>query len=486
MARANDPIIINAFNQGGVADSKYSGIKNSMARMVGFNIHGNPGVLQVNQRMTKISSTGLADEFCKARVDASNGIKYFFSSTSGKIWQLKNGTITLVYIIVPTSGSAAILDAYEYQDTIYFATQNYLHKIATANADGASNWSTNVTANWQAFTNGDTEYHPMKEVNLVLFIGDGNLVAQVDSGVFSAAALDVESQYRVSALGKMNTDLLVGTIISSNVNQCEIFQWNTYGFSFTNSDTIFEAGINAFLEADNYVIVNAGTAMNLYSYNGQYAQYFKKIPGTYSPTKQAKINYRAVALLNGFLPLFGVSNVQGNPCDQGIWSMGKYAAGYPTVINLEFPIPDVDVNSLPVTSGVEIGFILVSGQDVYMSYRYNSDSGIAKLDYSSKIQKPFFETRVASPIAAGFTTFDKFTATYEEALPTGTSIAFKYGKNGEDPSTNTDIEVTNNSDKAQVEADGSRLDARTIQLRGEITTSGNNAPVIQEVIMQPL
>lgn len=486
MARANDPIIINAFNQGGVADSKYSGIKNSMARMVGFNIHGNPGVLQVNQRMTKISSLGLADEFCKARVDGSNGIKYFFSSTSGKIWQLKNGTITLVYTVSPTSGSAAILDAYEYQDKIYFATEKYLHYIPTANADGSSNWTTNAVPNWQIFTNGDTEYHPMKEVNLVLFIGDGNLVAQVDSGVFSAAALDVESQYRVSALGKMNTNLLVGTIISSNVNQCELFEWNTYGFSFANSDTIYEAGINAFLEADNYVIVNAGTAMNLYSYNGQYAQYFKKIPGTYTPTSQAKINPRAVALLNGFLPIFGVSNIQGNPCDQGIWSMGKYASGYPTVINLEFPTSNVDGSNYPITSGVEIGFILVSGQDIYISWRYNGASGIDKLDYSNKIQKPFLETRVASPIAAGFTTFDKFIATYEDTLPTGTSIAMKYGKNGAAASTSTDIEVTNNSDKAMVEADGSRLDARTLQLRVEVTTNGNNAPIIQEIIMQPI
>src|ERR1035437_6799223 len=93
-------ILLNAFNMGGIADSKYTGIKNSWARLIGWNLHGTPGLLQVNQKMTKDSGTTI-DEFCKVGIDCSNGIRYSFSATSGKIWQEKAGAYTLVYTTVP-------------------------------------------------------------------------------------------------------------------------------------------------------------------------------------------------------------------------------------------------------------------------------------------------------------------------------------------------------------------------------------------------
>ena len=49
----------------------------------------------------------------------------------------------------------------------------------------------------------------MLVLNLVLYIGDKNLVAQVDEGVWSADALDLPlpSQNRIKCLGQMGTDL---------------------------------------------------------------------------------------------------------------------------------------------------------------------------------------------------------------------------------------------------------------------------------------
>jgi hypothetical protein len=474
-------ILLNAFNQGGVADSIYSGVKNSLARMVGWNIHGIPGLLQVNQKMTKNSGTTI-DELCKVAIDCSNGIRYWFSSTSGKIWQEKNGAYTLVYTTSPAAGAAATLGAQENQGYIYWATQSRLHRIPVASADGAIAWTTNAVPNWATFTNTDATYHPMCEVNLVLYIGDKNYVAQVDSGTFSANALDVESQYRVSALGKMGTDLIVGTIIASTVSRCEIFRWNTYGVSFINSDTIYEPGVNAFLETDNYVLINAGNAGNIYSYDGQFASFYKKIPGTYSPTKQAKINPKAVGLYNGTLPIFGVSNVQGNPCDEGIWSLGRHSNNYPTVLNLEFPTSNVDGSGYPIVSGVEIGAIIVSGQDVYISWAYNSTYGVDKLDYANKIAKPFLETRVMSPELGGFTTFNRFIAT-TEPLPSSTGLSFKLNKDGSGFGSVL-ADVLSDTQRNQTATEKERTDSRTLQLRLEATTSGNNAPAVQEIIVE--
>lgn len=609
------PIVIQAFNQGGVADSKYSGIASSNARLVGWDIHSKPGLLQVNQAMGKISSSTIT-EFCKNKVACSNGIRYWFSATSGKIWQEKAGAFTLVYTIAPNAGAVAILGAREYAGFIYFFTQSRAHRIPIdgTKADGAAAWTANAVPNWaelnldqatlggtgataytlatsigetatakqtfivvnniiesvrlkviakgtgdwtvtihdssnnvitsktitaasmanglmyftfatpvvvtpgltyhvhvvstvadgtvdtgvnsdleasqmSIFTTSDDTYHPTKEVNLVLYVGDKQFVHQIDAStrgsdaVFSLAALDVPVGYRVSALGKMDTNLLVGTIISTSVSRCEIFNWNTYGQSFLSSDTVYEPGINSFLETDNFVIVNAGLAGNLYSYNGANLVFYKKIPGTYSPTAQAIIYPEATDLFNGFLPIFGVSNVQGDPCDQGIWSMGKYSNNYPTVLNLEYPTSNLDGSNYNILAGIQIGAVVVVGQDVYMSWSYNGTYGVDKLDYSNKILHPILETRSIDPFLSGLTTFSEFIVTYEDTMPAGVSLLFKYGKNGAVATSGTDLVTQVDSDRNRINVDASRLDARTLQLRMEATTNGNAGPKIQAIII---
>ncbi len=608
-------ILLQAFNQGGLSDSKYSGIKNSFARMIGWDIHSKPGLLQVNQRMTKISGSTV-DAFCKVAVDCTNGIRYWFSSTTGKIWQEKVGTWTLVYTTVPSTGAAGTLGAYEYEGFIYWATENWLHRIPIngTKADGSAAWTSNVDLNWQALdqvatyngtaeantytvptsytesattkftftpptkvmkgmilgidalgtgnwtieihdssgsvmgnvtitaanmaaaiidsnltvemyafnfatplyldteqeyhlhvkvstgtsrvttltasdlstllaqflTVSDETYKPMRDVNLVLYIGDRHYVHQVDAGTFSREALDLPVGYRVSALGKMRTDLLVGTIISSNVARCDIFRWNTYGQSFISQDTVAEAGINCFLEADNYTIISAGLIGNLYSYNGDQMTFYKKIPGTYTPTAQCIIYPNATALF-GFLPIFGVSNVQGNPCDQLIYSLGKHSNNYTNVLNGEFPISEVDGSDYNRVTGVKIGAIIVSGNDVYVSWEYNSTFGVDKLDYANKIKKPILETRLMSPIAGGFTTFNSFTVTYEGELPANTSLNLKKAENN--AAFGSAINLVNDSQRQQYDSKDERSDARTLALRLEAVTSSNAAPAVQEIII---
>lgn len=465
-------------NLGGVADSKWMGIKNSMARMVGFDIHSLPGLIQVNQKMTKDSST-VVTEFCKVAIDCSNGIRYWFSADSGKIWQEKSGTYVLVYTTSPAVGSAVCGGAYEYQGYIYWATQNRLHRIPVVSADGASAWTANAVPNWATFTNGEATHHPMTEVNLVLYIGDKNFVAQVDAGVFSADAVDISSNYTITAMAKMGTNLIIGGSISG-VNLSEIFTWNTYSVdSFQNSDTVPERGINSFLEADNYIFVNAGVSGSIYSYNGSQLEFYKRIPGVYTPTKRSIIYPNASAMWKGSIPIFGVSNALGNPCDQGIWSLGSHSRNYTKVFNLEFPVSSVDGSGYNLLSDIEIGAIIVSGVDIYMSWRLSGTGGqVDKLDYSNKIPKPFLETKIVAPDRTTLTSYGKFVVNYE-SLPTGTSFVIKskidYATNWSDTTEVVD------TDRKQVYADADRLEAKNLQIRVEAVSSGNNSPTIDEI-----
>lgn len=248
-------------NRSGISDSEYLGGSDSMSEIWGHDIHSESGVMKVNQALTKESGTTI-DDFVKAGVACSDGNTYLFGSTNGKIWKrTSGGTYTLEATANPSSGIPGILEAKEYMGYIYYATKNQLGRWQVGTA-----WSTR-SDNWANFSYGDVDWHPMQILNLVLYIGDRYVVAQVDAGTFSADAVDLpdlSSTLRVKCLGKMGTDLLIGTYVNSNVVETEIFRWNTWSVSFTNSDTIPEVGINSFLEIDNAVIVNAGTKGNMY------------------------------------------------------------------------------------------------------------------------------------------------------------------------------------------------------------------------------
>lgn len=605
-------IPIANINWGGVSHSIYSGLKYSVARLIGFDIHSTPGLLLVNQKMSKVSGSTIS-ESCLEAVDCSNGIRYWFSSDSGKVWQDKAGTFTLVYTTVPESGEAKCLGAAEYNGYIYWFTQDRVHRIPINNskADGSSNWTTYAEADWAAldkiseendtaaatytvptsftenaansytyqpavsilksiavsidtlgtgdwtltlhdsannviatktitnanmaatiidskyvfefsspvyldtaleyhfhvkvstgtskvdtvtasdlstvwnsqYTVSNDTYHPTKEVNLVLYIGDANFVHQIDSDTFSNRALDVPLHYTVTALGKQGTNLLVGTQIAATVNQCEIYNWNTYGSSFTNQDTLPEPGINAFLEFDNYVVINAGLSGNLYSYNGVSASFYKRIPGSYSPTAQAKINPNAVGYFKGSLPVFGVSNVTGNPCDEGVWSLGRYDNSYPIVFNLEFTTSNLDADDFGITSGIEIGAMIVSGTDVYISWKYDNGVdaatyGVDKLDYSNKIEHAILETRVIAADPQLETQYAEVCANYN-LMPDNTSLTLKLKKNGESIFTEYSGEFIDDSDRNQYISKNAGITARYMQVRIEANSSGNNAPVLE-------
>ena len=208
---------IKNINLGGIADSMYQGAANSVAEMVGLDIHSEAGVIKVNQALTK-DSGAVVDEFCKVGVACSNGSTYMFGVAGGVFERQSDGTWTDHATVAPAAGGVEVLGAYEYKGYIYYATELRLGRFPIPTAGVAPT----LSSNFATFGIGDATYHPMKIVNQVLFIGDGYQVAQVDAGTFSANALDLDTNRRISALGKYATDLLIGTYVNSNVIAGEI------------------------------------------------------------------------------------------------------------------------------------------------------------------------------------------------------------------------------------------------------------------------
>lgn len=463
-------IEIKNLNLGGIADSDYLGAENSVAEMVGLDIHSEGGVIKVNQKLTKDSGSTV-DDFVKAKVSCSDGNTYHFGSTNGKIWKrTSGGTWSLEATASPAAGAAGILDAEEYQGYIYYAMQNRLGRWQLGTA-----WSTR-NDNWATFTTGDADWHPMKKVNLVLYIGDGNLVAQVDAGTFSANALDIAAPLRIKCLGRMNTDLLIGTYVASNVIETELIRWNTWSVSFSTSDPIPEVGVNAFLDTDNNVIVNAGTKGNLYFYNGTSLEEYKQVKGVYTGSAKAYVHPNAKFNFNG-MPLFGFSNVSGNPANQGVYSLARTNRNYPFVLNLEYAISTGNL------SGVEIGSICpVSADQFLVSWKDTTGGttyGVDLLDLTAKATVAYFVTRVIQAERTSLLNYGLVHSCYR-LLPTGTSVEVRKKVNAD----------TTFSDAIASKVDARRMlvatsvdinDATRGQVKVNLVASGNTAPELEVV-----
>jgi len=413
MAEKKETLIpIEKFNLGGLADSKWAGIEHSLFKLIGWDIHSTPGLLKVAQKLTKDTSTTIA-ALCRAKVNSSNGAQYWFSYTDGKIWECTSaGVWRLVHTTTPAAGGAGCLGAAEYQGRIWWFTESRVHWITVADADG-NDWAGDATEDAETFSVTDSEFHPHIEQNLVLYIGDGNYLAQIDGTTFTADALDIKTPLRIKSLGKIGTDVLLGTYVADTVTETEIIRWNTWSVSFSTTDTIPEVGINAFIPSDNFVLVQAGLAGNIYYYDGDRLELYTTIPGDYTPTAYASVYPNAVANLNGQM-LFGLSNGLGNPADQLVYRIARSTRNHPWVMDQPYPISERSGDDL-VMSGVEIGAILAVGQDLFVSWERNKT----------------VTTTIASPgvvtyTAHNFTNGDAIVFATTGALPTGLTAGTIY------------------------------------------------------------
>ena len=466
-------IEIKELNLGGIADSDYLGAKGSVSEAVGLDIHSVAGLMKLNQKLTKESGSTI-DDFVKAGVSCSDGKQYFFGSTNGKIWSRNAGVYTLEATAAPAAGAVGILGAMEYQGYIYYAMQSRLGRVAVGAA-----WSTRNDS-WATFTNTDADFHPMKIVNLVLYIGDKNYVAQVDAGTFSANALDIKAPLRIKALGRQDTDLLIGTYVSDNVTETEILRWNTWSVSYSVADTIPEVGVNAFLETDNVTLINAGTKGNIYEYDGTRAFLKKTIKGDWSSTNKAYVHPNAAFNFHG-MPLFGLSQLTGTGVNLGVYSYARTNANYPYVLNLDYPI-SVRSGSALVLTAIEVGCIIGIGDQFLVSWKSGSTYGIDKLDLTLKLETGYFITRIASVDRVAQDNYGQVYIPYR-SLHADTSIkVYRKVNHGSMTEFDASTEMVTDTDRMMRHSNIDIGAANTVQVKTELTTTSNETPEVESAI----
>jgi len=459
----------------GLSDSRWSGILNSVAECVGLDLHSEPGLLKVHQRLTK-DSGATVDALCRVKVEASNGFTFWFSYTSGKIFaRTAGGTWSLAHTTTPAAGDAGCLGAMEFNGIIYWATQSRLHKIAIANADGS--WASE-TEDFGTFDVTDAEYHPMVIQDLRLFIGDGNQLAQVNSsGTFSSNALDIKTPLKIKSLAPYDLDVIIGTITDDDVTMTEVIRWDTIATSWNVSDPIEEVGVNAFIRDDNFLYAQAGRAGNIYFYDGRNLIQVKKIPGDWTNVKFGEVYPGSHAVFNG-IPVFGFSNSPsadnstGNPAKQGVYSLGSYSRDYNKILDLSWIISQDD------TTAVEIGAIAVTGNgfDLMVAWKEGSNFGVDVIDYTAKYGSALFETQMLFQTRRNILKTLQKVYTLYETLPASTAVVFSYKINHGSYVTMTSL---TDAKLQEIGSQDTVEEIGALQIRVAITVNSNDAPTLE-------
>lgn len=474
-------IVIESAYQGGVGDSPYAGLKNSLYSVVGFDLHSVPGLMLTAQKMTKEGGGAPTDDLYKI-LPISTGDILLFGQTTGKVYQNSAGVYSLLGTVAPSTGNIGILDAVEWNGYIYYSMQNYMGQWQVGTSFSGRNDS------FKAFANGQATYHPMLILNEVLYIGDANNVAQWDGTTFTNNALVLKAPQIISAFGRMVTDLLIGIIISNNVERSFVYDWNTWSVSYTNAYSIPEAGVNAFIQSgDSTIRVQAGLSGNIYILNpgGVTFQLERQIPALfplqYTPSNTCQVYYPATTNLNG-IPLFGMSNISGNPCYQGVYAYGSRTVTYPTILTLPFPISTGNLNNITIWSMATVGMKL------YISwFDGNSNTyGIDQIDYNNKYNGAFFETRIIKFSRIWLDLYEKIVVNYQ-SLPANTQINLFYDANWSgyiEYGSVQGSDVVIDTDRNQV-VGNLQPRAKTMRFKVQTTASGNNAPSIEDMLIFP-
>jgi hypothetical protein len=298
----------------------------------------------------------------------------------------------------------------------------------------------------------------------------GGTLTQNGTSDVTLGSLPSNLQY--TTLSSFGIDLIAGTRERSGIETCKLFRWDTASPAWNSADDIPESIINNFITIDNYVLAQGGNIGRLYYYNGNTLEPFKKIKGDYS-NKTMNCYPDSTCQFRG-LGLFGVSNLSGNPCNQGVYSVGQYDRNYPMALNLEYAISTGSITN------IEIGTLCSAGTLLMVAWKAGTNYGIDEIDWANKYTGAYLKTIAVGGNRFNQKEFKNFNVDYK-SKPAGTDITLSYDKNyGSSVGT---ITLDDQSAYNKMSVDSS-LEAGVAQFRIGLTTTGNSSPEVEDFYCQ--
>lgn len=352
----------------------------------------------------------------------------------------------------------------EIVNDIFFCNDDVLFRI---NENDIDDWA-NKMETVDNFKHG-SDSHSMVVQNLELFIADKHSIAKVSKSMeFLPEVFGGLEPEEITSLTSFDTDILIGT---KNGNQARVLRWDCFDRGYYAQDEIFEKGVNTFIKDDNYTYVSVGETGKLYYYNGEKLDLFKRIDGGWDKNNTAIIHDNSVTTFNG-IPLFGLSTKNGTPTEMGLYGLGSYSNRYPKSLSLDFPVPTSELDN------VKIGAMTVRDCDLYVSYKTETDVGIAKLNHNKKYPNAYIETTMLTDLrerGVG-SIIEGVTAEYVE-LPEDTDV--KIGSKTKYDDDYVDMDTVIDTGKMLVGTKNNIPNISNLQLRFELLSKDNDSPVIE-------
>lgn len=196
-------------------------------------VHEQAGTIQSSLELIEESAT--PNEQCIV-APADNGVIFFLSKSSGKIWQrATNGT----YSLVRTNANGAHVGGGVFNNRLLYATLTKLGYF-----DLASTWSDSFatfdnTSGYRPFLRGGVN-------QAYAYFGDTNQLAMVDRGnIFAANVLDLPEGEVIKDLEEWGNDI----VMVSQSGKCKAYRWNQYGDTYYKPDLINYPNVEAILQS---------------------------------------------------------------------------------------------------------------------------------------------------------------------------------------------------------------------------------------------
>lgn len=411
----------------GQGESDYVG---SFSRLINVDVYSELGVAKAQLALARESET-MIDEPCYIAVDG-DGNAYFFSKTSGKRWKRSSGgAYSSLTSNTNTSGHKG---AEYYNGYVYYATNTKLGRLKLS--DGT------FTDNWQTLNSGE---HPFHKFDLILYIGNGSDIAQVDdTGTFSSSGLDINDEYQVKALISKGDDLIV--LANSSVDS-RVYRWNTIASSWTYSDPVKELNAFAFLDGDNNIFALCKSG-NIYYYTGTQLVKQKKLRDGFTSYNHAlTTNYQGRPLI-----------AQGNRI-YSYYRTGNYS---PFAIVGEY-----------TCTGNEINSIVSIGETLLVSHDQGVDN-VTNYRADAIIETPIVIGRY-SDIIVGY-----------QDIPDNTSIEIEYLIDDRDRNNFTSADTLIDSEDERIVRLAKEMNVRrNVMARVKLNSYTTHTPIIDSIILVP-
>jgi len=316
---------------GGYSDDKFLGIKNSFRYAKGVEIRKNPKSLTLAYDTDKDTSTTI-DSVVYAMVTINSTGDIIAFGGNGKIWRKTAGAGAWALVYTDT-GSAKILNGFEYNDYLYWFTADKVHRIAVSSID--ADWSGTVTEDYKTFTNANANAHPAIEYANKMYVGDGSFLAELDSlMVWTANKIILFADEEIRAITFGGAMMRLFTRKSNLIDYGAKYYWNGTDEAYNERVIISETIHTAISEGGaDYVI--AGKIPHLYLSSGYDWVDLMALPGV-ADNQSCSFAPNAIDYFNNLLT-FGSAEAGTNSMGRGAWTFGKLNKNYPNSLNFDYP-----------------------------------------------------------------------------------------------------------------------------------------------------